>query len=446
MRRIKIRNVSIWSMAVAVIVGVLFFIISYWSNKQLNVLKASTDQYIVCEQAAKDLKDASGYLMEQVRLYVMTGQQEYMDNYFKEANETRRRENAIEKLKQYFDGTHTMTLLQTAMGYSKDLMKTEYCAMRLVLEAKEVSKDSWPEELSQVEISELDERLSAHDKMERAQLMVSDTAYQTVRTQIDAQVEECVDSLTEQTHNQQGRANSILADMYRKLEIGIAILIILLFGMCVIIRRLIAVPIIKCNQSIEKGEEFPIEGAEELQVMEETYNKVYQENQEAQMLIRHKAEHDAMTDLLNRGSFDKILKLYESNEPSFALIIVDVDFFKQINDTYGHSTGDLALRKVADVLKKSFRSIDYVCRIGGDEFAVIMVEMTSDLKYTIQEKIDSVSNILKKTDGEIPAITLSVGVAFSDRDNPMGTIFEDADRALYKVKTNGKDGCGFYQE
>ncbi len=444
MRRIRIRNVSIWSRVLAVVVGILFFIISFWSNKELKLFKSSTDQYIVCEHAAKNLEDASAYLTEQVRLYVMTGQTEYMDNYFKEAKETRRRENAIEELKKYFDGTHIISLLQTAMGYSRDLMKTEYYAMRLVLESKEVPEEQWPDEILNIEISELDERLSAHDKMERAQLMVSDTAYQTVRTQIDDQVAECVDSLTEQTHNQQGRAYTILTDMYRKLEAGICILIILLFIMCVIIRKLIAVPIIKCNQSIERGEEFPIEGAEELQIMEETYNKVYQENQEAQMLIRHKAEHDAMTDLLNRGSFDKILKLYESNEPPFALIILDVDYFKQINDNYGHATGDLALKKVADILKKTFRSIDYVCRIGGDEFAVIMVEMTSDLKYTIQEKLEHVNETLAKGDETIPAISLSVGIAFSDRENPLGTIFEDADKALYKVKTNGKAGYEFF--
>lgn len=444
MRRIRIRNVSIWSMVLAVVVGILFFIISFWSNKELKLFKSSTDRYIVCEHAAKDLKDASAYLTEQVRLYVMTGQTEYIDNYFKEAQETRRRENAIEELRKYFDGTHIISLLQTAMGYSHDLMKTEYYAMRLVLESKEVPEEQWPEEILNIEISELDERLSAHDKMERAQLMVSDTAYQTVRTQIDDQVAECVDSLTEQTHNQQGRAYTVLTDMYRKLEAGICILIILLFIMCVIIRKLIAVPIIKCNQSIERGEEFPIEGAEELQIMEETYNKVYQENQEAQMLIRHKAEHDAMTDLLNRGSFDKILKLYESNEPPFALIILDVDYFKQINDNYGHAIGDLALKKVADILKKTFRSIDYVCRIGGDEFAVIMVEMTSDLKYTIQEKLEHVNETLAKGDETIPAISLSVGIAFSDRENPLGTIFEDADKALYKVKTNGKAGYEFF--
>ena len=72
-------------------------------------------------------------------------------------------------------------------------------------------------------------------------------------------------------------------------------------------------------------------------------------------------------------------------------IIIDVDTFKSVNDTYGHAMGDTILQKVATLLKRTFRSIDYVCRIGGDEFAIIMVEMTSDLKYTIEEKIETIA-------------------------------------------------------
>lgn len=96
-------------------------------------------------------------------------------------------------------------------------------------------------------------------------------------------------------------------------------------------------------------------------------------------MIRHQAEHDAMTELLNRRSFEKLLKIHEEGNSSYALILVDVDTFKSVNDTYGHDMGDHILKKVAENLRKAFRSIDYVCRIGGDEFAVIMVEMTSDL-------------------------------------------------------------------
>ena len=175
-----------------------------------------------------------------------------------------------------------------------------------------------------------------------------------------------------------------------------------------------------------------------------TYNKIYLENQETQKLIRHEAEHDALTDALNRGSFEKILSIYEKGQSDFAMIICDVDSFKTVNDTYGHAVGDEILKKVASLLQKAFRSIDYVCRIGGDEFAVIMVDMTTDLTNTIKEKINLVNDLLSNPADGLPPVSLSVGVAFSDRQDPGESIFKDADHALYHVKQHGKHGCGFY--
>lgn len=130
------------------------------------------------------------------------------------------------------------------------------------------------------------------------------------------------------------------------------------------------------------------------------------------MLIRHKAEHDPLTDLLNRGSFEKLLRNYEEGDSPFALIMVDVDYFKTVNDTCGHAAGDDTLKKIASLLTTTFRSSDYVCRIGGDEFAVIMVEMTSDLRYTIQEKIDAANEALQQADDGLPKVSLCVGRCF----------------------------------
>ena len=128
----------------------------------------------------------------------------------------------------------------------------------------------------------------------------------------------------------------------------------------------------------------------------------------------------------------------------FALILVDVDIFKSVNDTYGHAVGDEILKKVSRLLKDAYRSIDYVCRIGGDEFAVVMVDVTSNLQYTVEDKITSINKELAKVEENLPEISLSVGVAFSDRENPGESIFKDADKALYYVKEHGKSGCGFY--
>ena len=125
--------------------------------------------------------------------------------------------------------------------------------------------------------------------------------------------------------------------------------------------------------------------------------------------------------------------------------IIDADNFKSINDTYGHAVGDIVLQRIADVVKKEFRSMDYICRIGGDEFAVIMVDVSKKHRDIIARKLTSINKELSCAKENIPAIFLSMGVAFSDRNNPGESIFKDADYVLYKVKENGRNGYRFYE-
>lgn len=444
-KKIKILRVSNGSFIVTVILTILFFVIAVCGNREFHILQQATNKYIVCEEAAKQLQDGSDYLTEQVRLYVMTGDKKYMNLYLKEANETKRREKSLAKLKRYFDKTAVFTSLQNALYCSDQLMNTEYYAMRLVSEANGVKEKDWPEELKNVSMTDKDIALPAKQKQDRAQELVCGKNYQERRNEITNEVTRCMKGLIQKTKNRQGRAVTIFSDMYLKLELGIVILAALMLTMCILIRRLIVTPLVSYNESIKRGEIFPVIGAEELQNLAETYNYVYKENQETQKLIRHQAEHDAMTQLLNRGSFEKLLKIHEEGDSSYALILVDVDTFKSVNDTYGHDMGDQILKKVADNLKKTFRSIDYVCRIGGDEFAIIMVEMTNDLEYTILDKIERLNQKLAKEENGLPAVSLSVGVAFSDRENPGDTIFKDADKALYDVKEHGRCGCRVYE-
>jgi diguanylate cyclase (GGDEF)-like protein len=88
---------------------------------------------------------------------------------------------------------------------------------------------------------------------------------------------------------------------------------------------------------------------------------------------------------------------------------------------------------------------DFVCRIGGDEFAVIMVHTSSALRELVGNKIAALNKKLLAPGDGLPAFSLSVGVAFGDRPNPGEDMFKDADAALYQVKNNGRGGCAFYE-
>lgn len=209
-----------------------------------------------------------------------------------------------------------------------------------------MEKEDMPEEIAGTILLQADQELSDADKLRKAREIVCDDTYQDIRNEIKSDVTECMNGLLEKTRNSQRHAITVFSDMYRKLEIGVAVLSVLMLLMCLVVRRLVVKPLISYNESIKKGVIFPVMGAEELQTLVETCNQVFTENQEAQKLIRHEAEHDSLTDLLNRGSFDKIYNIYERGDRPFALILADVDTFKSVNDTHGHASGDAILKKV----------------------------------------------------------------------------------------------------
>ena len=444
-RKIKIRKFSSFSIVITVLLTILFWMVSVHSIRQFKILHEATEQYILCEQEAKNLQDASDYLTEQVRLYAMTGRKTYLDLYFEEANNTKRRENAVENLRPYFEGTEAFEALTQALNDSCNLMQLEYYSMRLEAEGNGEDLSQFPEEIQNIRLPDTDMHLSSKGKRERAIEAVSGQEYQEQKQKINNAVSACMEKMLDQTRAKQNHANRIFSDLYWKQEAGLLFLAFLMLALCLIMRHFVVRPLDHFGQSIEKRELFPLMGALELQQLADTYNRIFQENEETQKLIRHQAEHDALTDLLNRGSFERLLDIYEKGNAPFALILVDVDNFKTVNDTYGHAIGDAILRLVADSLKKAFRSVDYVCRIGGDEFAVIMIEMRSDLDYTIKEKIAAVNERLLTGDENLPTVTLSVGAAFSDRKKPEETLFNEADQALYDVKEHGRNGCKIYE-
>ena len=446
MGKIHIKRFSTGSIWTAVILVILFVLLSIYGTRNFQMLEDSTDQYLTCERAALKLQRGSDILTEQVRLYVMTGQKKYLDGYFEEANVTKHRETAITDLKESFDSAPILLNLEAALMDSRELMEQEYYAMRLAAAGFGVSQKSLPEEVKAVTLTEEDQALSSEEKLTKARSLVSDDAYQTSKEKISGKAESCMKELAGTTKNQQSKAALEFKNLCILLEIGVLLLVAFLIGSSVAVRALIVNPLGSYNRSIEQDKTVPVIGAAELQTLAVTYNRIFEENLETQKLIRHEAEHDALTDLLNRSSFDKALALYSQGSINFALILVDVDRFKSVNDTYGHAVGDEILRRVAKRLKESFRSTDYVFRIGGDEFAVLMMDVSEAFRHTVEEKLASLKKGLACPEEGLPEITLSIGVAFSDRKDPGESIFKDGDQALYYVKKHGKDGTCFYEE
>ena len=147
---------------------------------------------------------------------------------------------------------------------------------------------------------------------------------------------------------------------------------------------------------------------------------------------------DTLTHLLNRRSYESRLASLRGHA---VIYYFDVDEFKSVNDTFGHGVGDAVLAEVGSTIYAVFSKVGYCYRIGGDEFAVIMVDMSRELYYTITNKIAEINGLLAVPEDGLPAVSLSAGVAFSDENGFCGSLFRAADSALYTAKAHGRCGC-----
>ena len=163
--------------------------------------------------------------------------------------------------------------------------------------------------------------------------------------------------------------------------------------------------------------------------------------------LRQLATHDALTGLKNRREFERLLteewQRCARFQRAFSLVVCDIDFFKKINDTYGHPAGDAVLKHVAGLLRGQLRTVDQLARIGGEEFAIIMLETSrEDAVQTIQRLLV----LLGESPCTLPdgttqvTVTLSAGLATmpEDADTQQG-LFDAADNALYTAKRTGRN-------
>ncbi len=146
---------------------------------------------------------------------------------------------------------------------------------------------------------------------------------------------------------------------------------------------------------------------------------------------------DPLTGLYNRRVLSNVRDIG-------ALIMLDIDDFKSVNDTFGHDTGDKVLKNVSQIIMRNVRIGDIVCRFGGDEFMIIFATDRQDVVRARMEKICSdVTRIIQLDNFKV---TLSVGVVFNDNNYDTDALFEMADKALYQSKGNGKNQITYYEQ
>lgn len=437
---LSLRTIHIWLIITMVIMSGTVVIASFRLVNTFKRIAQAGEKHTELRNAARELMDASDYLTEMVQRFTINGDTQFMDRYFTEAFESNRREAALEKMSSDDRTKDALENLKEAMNNSVSLMNREYYAMRLVIEAKGYS--DYPEILKTVELNAEDKELSAEDKIRRATETVINDEYYDQKDRIRTEMRESLDEVDKMI--------SIINDEEMatlNYELTFVRIVIILQVLSIIIMvRLTSIlgikPVMKAVDRIKADSPIPEVGANEFKYLAQAYNKMYSKYRTSLENLNYKASHDELTGAYNRAGYDLLLS--SINLESTCMMMLDVDNFKNINDTYGHETGDKVLIKLVQVLKGVFRDDDYVCRIGGDEFVVLMIHSSGMQRKLIESKINTINEGLENTDDGLPPISISIGIVSGKDAADAEKLFEKTDAAMYESKKKGKNTFTFY--
>ena len=154
--------------------------------------------------------------------------------------------------------------------------------------------------------------------------------------------------------------------------------------------------------------------------------------------LKHRVNTDPLTGLYNRRGMQLFLNELLETRTEFAVLAIDIDFFKKINDQYGHDQGDVVLKTLAQIMRTNFRERDICCRSGGEEFLVLMTTADADVAYKAAERLRK--TMQETTINQMRQITISIGIAFWPKDAAdVNEVLKIADNKLYEAKHSGRN-------
>ncbi|MBR1692134.1 MAG: GGDEF domain-containing protein [Lachnospiraceae bacterium] len=403
------------------------------------------DMYLLSEQEIRDLEKTSDFLTDQARRFAATMDRQYMDAYFEKRNEAYCPEEMIEEIaeRQRQGSDIDAGYLKKMLSRSDQLMQSEIHSMKLI--AVTQGFEELPSEVEEYELPQWELWADKSQQLERANSLVYNQAYINIKSRTDARFETALGSITNEAKKRERESSEVLNHALRQQRASIFLLFTFIVIIFVLIIILVLNPIAHFVMRIKDEQPLEMIGSYELKYLADTYNRMYEINTASKAILQHQAEHDALTDLLNRQAFEQLKCYLSTIKKPLALLIVDLDYFKTINDANGHMVGDQALKRLAELLLDGFRTNDYLIWVGGDEFVVVMLDVTEEEKEIIAHKIDAINKSLSQPADGLPAMSVSVGAAFSS-EGYYRELYEHADSALYRTKENGRCGCSFYDE
>lgn len=437
---VSLRTALMSMIGLAAIISVVMVVLTRMVSKAGAELSKTLEGYIEMRAEAYDMMDASDYLTEKVQHFVLRADQESMDAYFGEVQSSQRREHAIEALSGRPEVKEAYKDLLKAFEYSNELMDRELYAMRLVVSGIGYYYSS--PALDKVSLSVEDAELSPQAKVAKAHAMVLDEDYFDLKGQVRQNVQAAITALDNLIYRTQTAAANTLSRDMRTIRLLYFLFFLLILAIILNWIHLGMKPILRAVASIRADKPITLTGYREFRQLAAAYNEMYASTRQTMSELQFEASHDELTGLYNRVTHADLLQ--SINLSSTILLIVDLDKFKNVNDTYGHDVGDRVLKKAAATLQRTFRSNDYICRIGGDEFVVYMHLTDFVGKVLLKQKIDFINQRLRDSADGLPPITVSVGAAWGSGAASGEELFLHADKALYRTKSHGRCGISFY--
>lgn len=423
--------------AFAVVLGVGMIYATYQTDQSFHAMIDTTNRYVASQRDTGMLEESAAALSEACREYLSTGEMQYVHQYA----------GQLEAVLRQGIGTDETAgsdpYLLKARESAVTLSQMESYAIRLMAEARGDALAAYPAIIQSLSLKPEDEALSGEEKRAAALAVLTNEAYLAAREQLTRSVDDSHRTVSQETQVRTGESASMLTRLVHRQKVLIGLFLAAAFLAVWINSALIIRPLKKSIGHLDQRDRIPVKGSYEMRRMARVYNDVLEENNEKNEALSYSATHDPLTGLYNRGAYDQAYR--EMDQRQIGVLIIDVDRFKHFNDEHGHDVGDRVLKRVADVLRLSFRAQDHISRIGGDEFCVIMQGAGREQGPVVKEKVNAMNALLSRSEDDLPPISLSVGVAFGDREHPSGDIFKDADTALYRMKQKGRTGCEIFE-
>ena len=409
----------------------LFMVFSMFdTNKSFNQIVSVTEAYLSSQQTAGMLSNIANSMSDECADFIKTGAPDCTHVYAGQLNAINAQISLNKSAKA--EGEDEDPFMVKALAAFRAMNETEIRAMRLMADTLPMGMAAFPLILQQTQLSPEDQALTAEEKKSLAEKLITSDEYRLHKETLTEAVDDSHRVGSEQGKNRSVQTAAHVKKIMRRQKLLLLLFIVVAIVALLLNRFLIISPIQRSVDKLDQRKPLPVEGSYEVRHLANVYNEVLKDNAEKTEALSYAATHDALTGLYNRGEFDRVYSRAENEK--VGVMIADVDRFKQFNDEFGHEVGDRVLKAVAAKLTEHFRAEDFVARIGGDEFCIIMPGTSQVDAPVMIEKIEQINRELQETGDDLPPITISVGFAFWDRPNPGVSLFHDADTTLLDLK------------